>query len=314
MSNVDKYKAMAAKAKELGVDMTKTVAGGTAEVTPAGPCFLRFTDYIELGKQKGTFKGAPTVKPKVLIGFEVSGPKHPPKEFDGKKVPHKVWIEDNFSLNEKANFVKLFSTMNYSKTATHILDLLGDGYKGEIIHRKYAKRGEPKDDASKWTGVAVELINKQTKTFTVAPPRREKIDEETGLGTGEFIALNIPPIMDKVRAFLWDFSDLEDWNNLFIEGEYEERKDKDGKVTHPAQSKNVVQNKIKGAVNFVGSPIYELIAAAGGNLDLPEAGEFMDDADSEDDAPPANDEVAKAAPAAVATSGAASDDVLNGVV
>lgn len=309
MSNIDKYKQMAAKAKELGVDMTKTVAGGGAEPTPAGPCFLRFTDYIELGKQKGTFKGAPTVKPKFMVGFEVSGPKHPPKEFDGKKVPHKVWIEDNFSLNERARFVQLFNTMNYSKTATHILDLLGDGFKGEIIHRKYPKRGEPKDDATKWTGVAVELFNKETKAFTVAPPRREKVDDETGLPTGEFIALNIPPIVGDVRAFLWDLSDLDDWNKLYIEGEYEEVKDKEGKVIKPAQSKNVLQNKIKSAVNFVGSPIYDLIAQAGGNLDLPEAGEDMDEEDDAGDAP-----TTPAKPDPVATTGAASDDVLNGVV
>lgn len=301
-NNLDKYAAMGAKAAAEGKDMTKSVAGGGGDYTPpaAGLCWLRFVAYVELGKQVGSFQGKPTVKDEVSLVFELSGPKHPPSISDaGVKTPQRVTIEVPLSLNEKAHFFKLFQRMNYAGDANHMVQLLGRAYKGKIIHRTYKGR-DGKDR------ISAELFDKASG-FTIEPPRYDVVDDE-----GEFVETKVKavePAITPVKAFLWEYSDLADWANLFIDGEYPERKDdKTGLVTAKAKSKNVLQNKIKSAANFKGSPIYAVIAAANGNLDIPDV-EINDDAMDE-----AAAAVAKAAAVPVPTPvGAAADDALNGI-
>jgi hypothetical protein len=70
---------------------------------------------------------------------------------------------------------------------------------------------------------------------------------------------------------------MEQWGSLYIEGEYRERKDDKTGVVTPAKCKNTLQNKIKGAVNFIGSPIHTLLVAGGVALDLPNVGEDPDE-------------------------------------
>jgi len=306
------FKALGAKAAETGANMTVASAGGGDYTPPAeGPCWLRFISYVELGKQKGTFKGAPTVKDKVLMVFELHGKNHAVAEGE---QPHRVTIEENLSLNEKARFFKLFNVMNYKGEAQHMVQLLGEAFKGRIIHRKYAKRGESKDDSSKWTGLAVELYDKKAGSYTVAPPRFEVLDEE-GNSTGEVKVLNVPPAITPIKGFVWALADMDQWASLFIEGEYPERKNEKGEVTAPAKSKNVLQNTIKAATNFKGSPIYTLLASNGVALDLTES-ERPDRPDEEAEqeaAAEANAAIAAAAKVETPT-GAAADDALSAVV
>lgn len=273
MNFLDKINQKAAEAVAAGADQTKSVKGGGVDipVAPAGPCKLRFISYIELGMQAGTFQGKPTVKEKVLLGFEISGPKYQPTILDdGTKVPYRVSIEENYSLNEKSNFFKLFTRMNYAGKAQHMAQLLGEAYKGELVHRKYAKKTDPKDDPSKWTGIAVELRPKGGD-YTIAPPRYQPVDPETGDPIGDVKMLPVDPAISDIRGFIWDQADMDQWNSLFIDGEYPERKDDKGNVTAPAKSKNVFQAMIMKAKNFKGSPIEALLIAGGKPLDIPDA-------------------------------------------
>lgn len=316
MSNLDKYKAMGAQAAAEGVDMTKAKAGGGKDfdAPAAGPTTVRLVGYVEVGKQKGSFKGAPTIKEKVWLTFELCGAKHPPHELDdGSKVPQRITIEENLSLNGKARFFKLFNRMNYAGGATHMVQLLGEAWKATVIHRKYAKRGEDKMKPETWTGIAAELYDKATESYTIAPPRAAIIDPDSGEETGEFQVIKVRPALTEPKGFLWNYSDLEDWNKLYIEGEYPERKDDKGNVTAPAKSKNVYQNAIKLATNFKDSPIYAILAAKGEKLDLPdpESGKLEGADDEGDDLPVPGREEAKAKPV---PTGAAADDALNGVV
>lgn len=322
-SPIDKYAAMGAKAVAEGKDMTKAQAGGGEYEPPAaGNCWLRLAAYIELGKQAGTFKGAPTIKDKVLMVFEVSGPKHPPtKTESGELVPIRISVEETLSLNEKAHFFKLFQRMNYAGQAQHMVQLLGQAYKGRIVHRKYKKRGETDANAS---GIAVELFDKAIGTYTIEPPRYDVVDDEGNVVETKVKAVDA--LISKPKAFLWEYSDLDDWSNLFIDGEYPERKNDKGEVIAPAKSKNVLQNRIKQAANFKGSPIYTLLAAVGGNLDVPDA-EVPDAEEAEDTLAGKSSAAAgkgtgqnstgsaQAAEAATPTPvGAAADDALNGVL
>lgn len=306
------FKALGAKAAEQGVDMTKAQAftGGDYVPPAEGPCGLRFVGYVEVGVQTKKIPGKPDQDINtVYLGFEVSGPNHPPKEVDGKLLPHMVWISERKSLSDKANFFKLFGRMNYAGKARHMAELLGDPYMGRIVHRKYKKAGETDATAS---GIAVELRTKD-EGYTISPPRRPKIDEATGFPTGEFIAINVPPAITPVRGFLWDYADLDQWASIFIDGEYPAREATATSKALPAKSKNLWQLRIRGAKNFAGSPIAIALAAAGQKLDLPDALTGVDD----DEGAYTGDEeaVAKAPASPVAPlTGAAADDALAGVV
>ncbi len=267
---LSKVNAAATAAVEAGQDQTVAKTGGNYTPPAAGPCRLRFIGYVEVGKQQDTFNGKPKVSEKVLLGFEVSGPKHPPIETaDGRKVPQTIWEELTLSINEKAHFFKLFQRMNYAGTARHMAQLLGGAYKGTIVHRKY------KTKAGK-EGIAAELFDKAIGAYTIEPPRYEVVDPDTG-PTGEFKELPVQPAVGPFRVFIWSHADKEQWDSLFIDGQYDAITDKEtGKVIKPARSKNRFQLAIRGAVNFQGSLAEQF--AAGLNL---EDTDLDDDADAE---------------------------------
>ena len=282
------FKALGAKAAAEGADQTKSVAGGGDYAPPAaGPGLARFVGYIELGKQKGMFKGVPTIKEKVRLIFELVGKRHPPGEHDGKKIPVRIIIDENYSLNEKANFFKLFQRMNYKQDAVHIAQLLGEAFKVEVVHDKWTgKDGKERTDA----------VLRNAGGYTIAPPRKEDEDSETG-----WVNIEVPAALSDIRCFLWEQADMTQWGSLFIEGEYPERKDDKGVVTAKAKSKNVFQNAIKSAVNFQGSPMHALLLGLGQPLDLPDVGEEEEREEA-------------AAPAPVAQAPAVTNDALGGIV
>ena len=300
-----KLAAIAAKAVETGKDMTQAQKGGGDYQPPAaGPCGLRFVGYVEIGKHEKSFKGVAKTQDRVQLVFELSGPNHPAgKDKDDKPIPIRLTVEENLSLNEKAGFFKLFNRMNHSGTAKHMVSLIGQDFKGTVVHRKYAKAGEDKSKPETWTGVSAELRNKDG--YTIMPPFYDEVID--GMATGKQLRMRVAEAISTPRYFLWDHADMDQWNSLFIDGEFEERKDeKTGKVIAPAKSKNVFQNKIRTAKNFKGSPIYTLLAANGGSLDIPEA------------EVPGEEEEQEAASGTPATNavpeGAAADDALAGVV
>lgn len=301
------FKALGAAAVAAGADQTKVVAGGGDYTPPAaGPCNLRFIAYIEVGKQKKKVQGKDKIQNEVHLGFELSGPKHQPTVLDdGTKKPHIIWLKENLSLNEKARFKKLFARMNYKGEAQHMVQMLGESFKGEVIHREWkGSDNKPRIEA--------ELYNKAEGTFTIKAPRAPIFDEE-GNETGEFRVVKVDAAITPLRAFIWEHADMDQWNSLFIDGEWPERKDDKGVVTAPAKSKNVIQNRIKAATNFNGSLIYTLLAANGQSLDLPDAERAgMEEEDgSEDD----GDSAPKAPVTKPAVpTGAAADDALSSIV
>ena len=289
------FKALGAKAVAAGADQTKSVAGGTFEAAAAGPGLARFIGYIEIGKQKGTFKGVATVKEKVMLIFELVGKRHATAE---DQQPHRVTVTETYSLNEKANFFKLFQRMNYKQDAQHICQLLGNGYKVEVIHDKWkGTDGKERTD----------ITFKNESGYTISPPRKEDEDSETG-----WVDVAVPAARSDLRCFLWEHADLQQWGSLFIEGEYPERKNDKGEVTAPAKSKNTLQAKVMSAVNFQGSPIHALLLEAnGGRLDLPDVG-AEDERGEEGNAQAGSSTQAPAATLSSTTS--PSNDALGGIV
>ena len=252
------FKALAAKAVATGKDMTKATVGGGGDYTPpvAGPGLCRLVAYVELGKQKGMMKGKEEIKEKVQLVFELTGKRH---ATGPDEQPHRIVVVETLSLNEKANFFKLFNRMNYTQAARHMADLLGQGYKCEVFHDKWIDRmGKER----------VDVTLRGPAGYAIEPPRKEDEDSETG-----WVDVAVPAARSEIKCFLWDHADMEQWGGLFIEGEYPERRDEKTGVVTPAKSKNVLQNKIKAAVNFQGSVMHSLLLVSGGQLDLPEPGE-----------------------------------------
>lgn len=247
-----------AKAAE---DQSKVVAGG-GEYTPpaAGKCAARLVGYFELGKEQYDFKGTPKTKDKVRLVFELLGKNHAPKEItvDGVTIliPVRITININKSFGENGKWRKLFAKLNYDGSITHAAERIGHPFLVEVVHGKSA---DGKRTFANLDNAAGE--------FLIGAARIPVVDEDTGEMSEK--ALNVPPALTEQKMFLWDFCDKAMWDSIFIEGEYPERTENG--VTTPAKSKNVLQNEIKAADNYIGSPIYDILAGAGEELDIADA-------------------------------------------
>ncbi|AQT27792.1 hypothetical protein HOR67_gp30 [Ralstonia phage RS-PI-1] len=292
-------KKLAAKAKKTGRDFTKTKEGGGDYQPPAaGPCNLRFVGYFELGLQKKTFKGTEKRVRQVQLVFEVSGKAYPVKELDdGTKLPTRMTITETDSDNVKATINKIFKKMNYDGKATHFVELLGNAYRGRIFHTE-------KDTDGGGKIVYANLRNEDG--YVITPPVVEQVDDEGNVTTKP---VKVAEPVTELKCFLWDNPDAEQWASIYIDGEYEAVKDeKTGKVVKPARSKNVIQNKIRAALNWEGSPMQLLLEDGELDTDDTEGNESDDDQHDapDDDAPPPPSKAAKAAKNAKAAKESAS--------
>lgn len=222
-------------------DFNEAQAGGDFTPLPEGPVRLRFVGYIELGEHSWEYNKKPKKGDKVRFIFEVTGPKIEPRE-DGQ--PHLLRFDLTKSQSEKAHFYKLFRSMNYDGSKKVFAQMLGDAFRGSIRHNVVGE-GDKKR-------TYVELTNVDGG-FTITAPYFD--DPETG----ERKMIAVPEPVTELMCFLWANPDKEQWDSLFIDGEWEAR---DGKE---AQSKNIHQEKIKTANNWVGSTMQELLF---GDLDV----------------------------------------------
>lgn len=254
--------AAIAQAAAQGPDMTKSQSGGGGGYVPpeAGVCLATLVGYIEIGKHldKSPIYGD-KIKEKVQLVFELAGGKNPPKvNEDGTKTPQRITITETLSLNEKANFFKLFRKLNYNGEAKHMSQLLGKHWLVTVVR---TEKGEGDDKR-----IYANLRNDDGYTFR--PPVRIEGDPLDPDNSKE-VPIAAPERLSDLRLFLWDFASKPMWDSIYIDGSYEEHRDeKTGKVIRPAKSKNVIQAKIQSALNWEGSTMQELLSA--GSLDLPE--------------------------------------------
>lgn len=240
--DVKKLGALAAK---KGRDFTKTTTGGGGSYTPPpeGPVNLRFVGYYEIGQHEKNVKGVKKVQNKVQLVFELSGKNYPPRE-NGE--PLRMTITENLSDNVKANIIKLFNKMNYKGEATHFAQLLGEAYRGRIYHTK-----------KEYDGNEVVYANLRNEDgYSITPPVVEQVDDDGNVTVKQ---IKVAEPLSELKLFLWDMPSKEMWDSIYIDGEYEARTDDNGKVIKPAKSKNVVQELIMSAKNWIGSPMQVLL-------------------------------------------------------
>jgi len=248
--------AAAAAATANNPDMNQASKGGGGEYVPpaAGVARLRFIGYVESGLHEDEFDGKPKDTYEVQLTFELSGPNHQPKVLDnGEKIPHRMTIyvaaaKGGYGapLNEKAALYKLFKRMNWEGKAKHMVELLGQSFLGTVVH-KAGKDGK------------VRAYLKDDSGYTIQPP---KYNDPL---TGQTVTIEADPPISALRVFVWNAEGAAlkaMWDSLFIDGSYEAEGDK------PARSKNVYQEKIKSAKNFVGSPIHTLLQTGGVEMKL----------------------------------------------
>ncbi|APU00316.1 hypothetical protein HOR55_gp29 [Ralstonia phage RS-PII-1] len=245
--------AEAAVSQDMNVAQ-KGGGGGTYVPPAAGLVRLRLVGYLELGKKDDTYQGKPKVTDEVHLVFELSGPKHPAKKLDdGTLIPHRITVKLHKSLNEKAGYYKLFKVMNYDGSAKIMAQLLGKAFLGTIFHKKFKRK-----DGSE--GIEPILKNPDTGAFTIRAPFIEDAE------SGETRPVKVDEPLTPLKLFLWNNPSKAMWASIHIPGEYEERKNDAGEVVAPARSKNVFQERIKKATNYVGSPIAQLLED--GDLEL----------------------------------------------
>ncbi len=255
------------KAAAQQTNMTEATGGGGYTPPPEGHPNLRLVGYYELGQHEekyGAAKGK--VKSKVQLVWELSGPKYPVT--DGNPMLMKQELA--YSLNSKATLFKLFKEMNaaHGGKFTHIAEFLGDyGFKGTV---KHTVKGE---GDQKRTYANLENIRKA-----------ERENDE-----GEMVPVKVDPAITEVKGFIWDQADPEMWDSIYIEGEWEERKNDAGEVTAPKRSKNVIQARIMSAINFKGSPVYEYATGKFKKEDLAAMEAAVAEAAADDSATPGPD-------------------------
>lgn len=234
-------------------DMKEAQKGGGGWTPPAaGGCIVTLVGYIETGIQivppskvdPVKFPGGP--EDQVDLIFEISGKGHEPKELEnGTKIPERLTVTLKKSLNEKAWYYKIFNALNYDKTATHFAQLLGKHFLATIIHSP-----NKKNPASPYAGFKDKVTG-----YTFRAP----IYNPNPLDMTETAIVPKPAVLTPLKLFLWTHPSKPMWDSLYIEGKYDDRKDEKTGVVTPGRSKNVLQNKIRGAKNFEGSPIFDIV-------------------------------------------------------
>lgn len=270
--DISKLNAAVAQAAAESVDQSTASTGGGGEWTPpaAGNCVATLVGYIDLGlRVKKGFQGAKDTNVRqAMFIFELSKGKNAPKKLDdGTLVPHritvKVWLPaEGKQPSDKSGFFKLFSKLNHDKDPAVKIpaQLLGKHWRVTVAHEEWTPAGASK-------AITTANIGNAKDGYNIFPPVASVLDEETG----DMRDVVIPPseIISPIRCFLWEYADKGMWDSLFIDGEYPARVDDKGVETAPAKTKNVLQEQIKQALNWVGSPIQQILQD-GGELDTDE--------------------------------------------
>lgn len=284
------------QAASESVNLSEASKGGGGGATPpnAGTCIATLVGYIELGlRVKKGYKGAPDKKMrKARFIFELAGGTNPHTVTEGdnpvkiaKRINVNVWLPAaGKAPSEKSGLYKVMSALNHAKDPSIKIpaQLLGKHVKVIVSQEKFT------NDAGE--EIVYGSIGSANDGFRITPATIDLTDE-AGMPTGEVRLIPAPEVVSIQRCFLWDYASQAMWDSLFIEGEYEAQEAADGKPAKPAKTKNVIQEEIKQALDWIGSPMQQILGA-GGELDTAELSEDV----------------------GAAAGGAASDDPLAGML
>lgn len=269
MTNAFNLDAIINQAADESVDLSEASKGGGGITPPnAGTCIATLVGYIELGRRvKKGYKGAADKKVrKARWIFELAGGTNPHTVTEeGAKIAKRItvhtWLpEPGKKASDKSGFFKLFAALNTDKSAKIPAQLLGKHVKVIVSQEKFTPDGGEE--------ITFGSIGTAQEGFRITPAQIDLTDD-AGMPTGQVRLIPAPEVVSAQRCFLWEYASQQMWDSLFIEGEYEAVEAKDGQAARPAKSKNVIQEEIKQALDWVGSPM-QVILSAGGELDTAE--------------------------------------------
>lgn len=237
--------AMLAQMEQEGTDESVAKAGGSGEdfLAPAGKNVRsRLIEFIELGKHEGEWEGKKRVNDKVELAFELSGKGYEPREHDGKLYPYVVRITINKSQGENSAYFKIFNRCR--TTEKQLAQMIGGAFLLDLEHSKPNSKGKVYCNIVK----TEKCPNIKKAVANIVDPETDEVVEQV---------LKVAPPISPLKLFVWNFATPAAWDALFIDGEYPAKIGDDGAVITPAQSKNKIQNTIRAAINFKGSPIFD---------------------------------------------------------
>ena len=222
MSKLDQLRALTNTALDKSnIDLTTPGKGGSDTLLPEGYSVARLVEYIEFGMHRKEFNGQ--VKAPALefqLGFALYGEGY----MNGDKPRMVRTYRIGLSNHEKSQAYNMFKLMNYNKSARHFAQLLGESVLVKIVHNK-AKAG----------GKVYAKIDPMGFLPPIDPVTRK--------------AYPCPePSEDLYRLFLWNNPTKESWDSLYIDG-----------VDEEGESKNYLQEYCLKAVDYKGSPLYNLL-------------------------------------------------------
>lgn len=243
-------------------DFNNTQSGGGRGLLPKGTAFVRPVFYVEYGTQKQReFEGkTKDPVPTFEIGFAIVGgsginAEGKPERYvlEEGKFPIVKSYEKPISLYEKSQCVGIHKALNrVGNKCSHPAQKLSESplYQVNVTHEVPTK--------GKNAGKTVHRIDFRDLQPAWDAVRCEEIEM---------------PAVDKsmIQVFLWERPSLGQWDSIFIDGFNEAVKNEKGEITKPASSKNFIQEKIMGALNWEGSKIQKLLQEAGKDVALPAA-------------------------------------------
>lgn len=246
--NLAQFGITADVASTMGDQSKESIARESKLMKPeaAGKCALRLIGYIETGMHTSPAQGKIPEKQndEIKLVFEVVTPRHTTTRQDEKTGEEYIMRETiNVHLkkgsNPKSGFMNYFKRMDYGRGKTHLTQMLGEAFVGEILHVK--------DD----TGAIKRAVlhDGQAGVYTIGAP--VSIDPMTNEST----MLNIPEAKNALKCFIWANANQAMWDSLFFKADKSEES-----FWHKA---------IREADNFNGSPAQALL---GGISDLPAGG------------------------------------------
>lgn len=263
MSLLAQAKAAAASGKLA--DQGSKEGGFVRERIPAGPCYMRFVGYIEIGAQpQRPFQGKP--KPparEAWLEFQLFGAKHTRKiETDGEErtVYNTIRLKIALKGGERSNSYKLLKAMSYGREIKHFVEMLGEGFRGTVVHADNGLEGADRREYEN-------LRNDQG--YTISAPVRDEECPETG--DVKTVPARVPEATHEIRLLLWDQPSIEQWESIYIAGE--RTRTVDGKEV--TETNNWLQERCEAATDWEGSALQNIVAASAGDLpELPETGDI----------------------------------------
>lgn len=195
-----------------------------APLIAAGTAYGRLIGVVEIGEQNETYQGNPVVKNKVMLTFELSGAKWP--EMNGMRPTRSIQFTNSDS--GRAQLHKLMKKLDPEGKYNHIAQMLDQVFFVEIRHE--TSKRDPQ------------------RVFVRLGEISLPVMEDPSTGVNVNLADKAAPRLARLMVFFWDAPTLEDWDDLYLSGEYEK-----------GRTKNIFQHAIRTAVNFEGSPIWNML-------------------------------------------------------